>query len=75
MPAVSSCMMGAMLEPAVIAGLSLLLRTAQCIVIEPRTGHGTAHRTDGHGSYLGYLSKDAIFSAYRKLLVEQGEQA
>jgi putative sigma-54 modulation protein len=49
-----------------------LLRPTQCIVIEPRSCYGAARRTDGQGSYVGYLSKDAIFSAYRKILVEQG---
>ncbi|MCC6841263.1 MAG: CBS domain-containing protein [Flavobacteriales bacterium] len=38
-------------------------------------GKHTLPVVDGQGSYVGYLSKDAIFSAYRKLLVEQGEQA
>ncbi|MCO5273365.1 MAG: chloride channel protein [Flavobacteriales bacterium] len=47
----------------------------EVLLLMNQRGKHTLPVVDGQGYYVGYLSKDAIFNAYRKLLVEQGERA
>lgn len=42
------------------------------VLMNKRTKH-TLPVVDAQGSYLGYISKEAIFTQYRKLLIEQND--
>ena len=45
----------------------------QVLQLMNQRGMHTLPVVDGHGSYVGFLSKDAIFTEYRRLLVERND--